>query len=161
MTVTVRLAVPADAASLCSILNPLIERGGTTANETVWPVEKMRRMLDGFGPRDFCHAAEAEGRVVGFQYVEAHPDLDPDTGDVATFVAAEAAGRGVGRALASASFREAKSRGWLRLHAYIRADNAGGLSYYNRIGFRTARVDEARPLRDGTPVDRVAKLLTL
>lgn len=159
--ISTRLATPADAAAICAVINPLIERGGTTANETPWTEDYVRDMLTGFGSRDFCHVAEDAERVLGFQYVEAHPDLDPDTGDIASFAAIDAAGRGVGKALAAATIAEAKRRGWAKLFAYIRADNTGGLAYYESIGFRTEWVDEKRPLKSGALIDRVAKLRSL
>ncbi|MEL7464083.1 MAG: GNAT family N-acetyltransferase [Pseudomonadota bacterium] len=157
----IRPAVVEDAAAICAVINPLIERGGTTANETPWTESQVRDMLAGFGPRDFMHVAEDADGVLGFQYVEAHPDLDEDTGDIASFAAIDAAGRGVGKAMAAATFAEAKRRGWTRLFAYIRADNTGGLAYYQSIGFRTIRVDEAQPLKSGAVVDRVAKVRAL
>lgn len=157
-TPTIRLATLADAPGICAVINPLIERGGTTANETPWTVAHAEEILNSFGPRDFCHVAEDGGRIIGFQYVETHPDLDDDTGDVASFAAIDAAGRGVGKALAAATFAEAKVRGWAKLFAYIRADNTGGLAYYESIGFRTVLIDEKRPLKSGALVDRVGKL---
>lgn len=157
----IRLAVPIDSPAMCAVLNPLIEAGGTTANETPWSKDQMRGMIEGFGPRDFAFVAERDGRVVGFQYVEAHPDLDSDTGDIASFVAIGEGRGGVGSALAARTLAEARARGWRRLFAYIRSDNAGGLAYYERIGFRTIRTDPAVPLKDGTLVARVAKLLLL
>lgn len=161
MGVLIRSAIMSDAPAICDVINPLIERGGTTANETPWTVAYAEKLLSGFGPRDFCFVAVAADRIVGFQYVEAHPDIDDDTGDIASFAAMDSAGKGVGKALAAATFTEAKMRGWAKLHAYIRADNAGGLAYYESIGFRTVRVDENRPLGNGTRVDRIAKLKSL
>lgn len=161
MALVTRPACPTDAPAMCAILNPLIEAGGTTANETPWSEDQMRGMIEGFGPRDFAFVAERDGRIIGFQYVEAHPALDPDTGDIASFVDIGEGRGGVGRALAARTLAEARSRGWRRLFAYIRADNAGGLAYYESVGFRTIRTDPAIPLKDGTLVTRVAKLLSL
>ena len=157
----IRLALSSDAAAMCAVLNPLIEAGGTTANETPWSEDQMRGMIEGFGPRDFAFVAERGGRIIGFQYVEAHPALDPGTGDIASFVDIGEGRGGVGRALAARTLAEARTRGWRKLFAYIRADNTGGLAYYEHIGFRTIRTDPAVPLKNGTPVDRVAKLLSL
>ena len=161
MKVTVRHVTRADAAALCDVINPIIAKGGTTAHEDPHDTAYFEAKIDALGPRDFFHVAEADGRIVGMQYVQSHPDIDPDTGDIASFVSLDAAGTGVGKALAAATFREAKARGWRELHAYIRADNTGGLAYYESIGFETIRVDENRPLKSGTRVDRIAKLKSL
>lgn len=159
--IVVRDAVAGDAAALCEVINPIIAAGGTTANLTAWTEGRAADLVAGLGPRDLCHVAEADGRVLGFQYVRAKPKLEDDTGEIASFVAVDAAGRGVGKALAAATFAAARERGFAKIFADIRADNASGLAYYESIGFRTIYVDEARPLEDGTPVDRVAKLRTL
>lgn len=159
--VTIRHARPEDAEAMCAVINPIIARGGTTAHEAPWSPERMRELTENLEPGAFTLVAEAAGRVVGYQYVEPHPELDEDTGDIASFVAIDAAGMGVGRALAAATFAEARKNGLKRLHAYIRADNAGGLAYYESIGFRTIRVDAGVPLKNGTRVDRVAKIAEL
>ena len=161
MKVSVRHVSRADASALCDVINPIIEKGGTTAHEDPHDAAYFETKIGALGPRDFFHVAEAGGRVVGMQYVQSHPDIDPDTGDIASFVALDAAGMGVGKALAEATFAEAKRRGWTSLFAYIRGDNEGGLAYYESIGFRTVKVDEKRPLKDGTLVDRIAKLKSL
>ena len=43
----------------------------------------------------------------------------------------------------------------------IRADNIGGNTFYDRVGFVYHRVEHAAPLKDGTPVDRISKLYLL
>ena len=47
------------------------------------------------------------------------------------------------------------------IDATIRADNRGGLAYYERMGFREQTRLLGVPLRDGRPVDRVRKRLDL
>lgn len=42
-------------------------------------------------------------------------------------------------------------------NATIRADNAGGLAYYARMGFQDYAVARGVPLADGTPVDRISR----
>ena len=150
-----------DAPALCAVINPIIEKAGTTAYEEPCDPTYFEAMIAGFGPRDFLHVAEAQGRIVGFQICERHPELPDDTGDIASFVALDMVGTGVGQMLAAKTLAEARARGWRKLFAYIRGDNTGGLAYYDRIGFRTIRTDPGVPLKDGTPVDRVAKRLSL
>lgn len=160
-TLTIRPARREDASALAAILNPIIARGGTTAYEEPVTGAYFEAIIDGLDPREIFNVAEAEGRIVGFQQVEAHEGLAEDVGDVATFVAIDAARGGIGGALAARTVAEARAKGWRALHACIRADNAGGLAFYERIGFRTDRIDPAVPLKDGTPVDRVRKLMKL
>lgn len=159
--VSIRLARPSDAAAMAALINPIIAKGGTTALEEPLDALHFERRIAGFPARDFAHVALDGDRLVGFQFVEAHQDLPDDMGDIATFVALGAARRGVGRALCAATFAEAKARGWRAVFAYIRADNAGGLAFYEKIGLRTDRIDEAVPLKTGAPVDRIGKVKAL
>ena len=43
------------------------------------------------------------------------------------------------------------------INATIRADNAGGLRYYNRMGFETYSINRGIPLKNGLEVDRISK----
>ena len=98
-----------DASALAALINPIIARGGTTAREAPKSAAYFEALIDGLVPRDVFHVAEADGRIVGFQYVEAREALDEDTGDIATFVAIDAARGGIGQALAAMTIAEARS----------------------------------------------------
>jgi ribosomal protein S18 acetylase RimI-like enzyme len=65
--------------------------------------------------------------------------------------------RGVGTALFAATLSAAEELNIEFINATIRADNTGGLAYYEKMGFRTYRTLESIPLRDGTLVDRIQK----
>jgi ribosomal protein S18 acetylase RimI-like enzyme len=64
---------------------------------------------------------------------------------------------GVGTALFAASRTLAADLGVVAINATIRADNRGGLAYYEKMGFRTYRTLEAVKLQDGRAVDRILK----
>ena len=68
---------------------------------------------------------------------------------------------GVGSALFRATRERALALGLTAINATIRADNAGGLAFYSRQGFRDHSVAKAVPLSDGTPVDRISKRYSL
>ncbi len=157
----IRPARVEDAAAMVRLLNAIIEKGGTTAMQTRWQDAEMVGLISGIGPRGCVYLATDRTGPLGFQYVEAHPELPEDTGDIATFVALPHARRGVGAALARATLATCKTAGWRHLNATIRADNVGGLAYYTALGFREYRRDLAMPLADGTPVDRISKRLSL
>ncbi|MGB0504901.1 MAG: GNAT family N-acetyltransferase [Pikeienuella sp.] len=159
--ISTRLAVPEDAPALVGVLNPIIKRGGTTAYEDEISVEAMAAMLTGLIQPSFCHVAEDAGRILGYQTCKLVDYLPPNIGDMASFVAVEAVGRGIGRALATATFAQAKVNGFTELNATIRADNKSGLTYYNSIGFVDHSVNPAKPLKYGPPVDRISKRLSL
>lgn len=153
----VRAAVTSDAAPLAELLNEIIRAGGTTALETPFSPSQF---ADGFlqGP-DFisCFVAEdpTSGEPLGFQSLERHVDLPRGWADIGTFVRRKRTG--VGMALFAVSRQWAKQLGLVAINAAIRADNRGGLGYYDKIGFETYMTLPAMPLNDGTPVDRILK----
>jgi L-amino acid N-acyltransferase YncA len=149
----IRRATAADAAALAGILNPIILAGGTTGIEDVLdPPTLAHWFVD--GPDVIaCHLAEAGGMPQGFQSLTRYGDLPPGWADIGTF--ARQPRNGTGTALFGATCAAARAAGIATLNATIRADNAGGLAFYRRLGFVPDRTTPAVPLRDGTPVDRL------
>ena len=43
----------------------------------------------------------------------------------------------------------------VRLNAALRADNVGGIAYYEKMGFSSWKIDKGVPLKSGRPVDRI------
>lgn len=157
----IRPASKQDAHLFANILNPIIKRGGTTAYEDPVNAAYFETMITNLGPRDTLFVAEDDGRVVGYQLLEASAKLPADVASIASFVAIGTTAKGVGQAMAVETIRAAKAAGWSEVDAKIRVDNAAGLAYYSRLGFQDHEVFAAVPLKDGTPVDRIAKRLHL
>jgi L-amino acid N-acyltransferase YncA len=155
----VRPARPEDAPALCKLLNEIIRIGGTTAHETPFEVAGFaEQFLHGPGCLGCLLAEEAAGGPpLGFQALERHGGLPEGWADIATFARPEPKVPGVGRALFAATVERARALGLMAINAMIRADNAGGLAYYARMGFEQYAVARAVPLADGTPVDRLSK----
>lgn len=158
-TLRIRPACAEDAPALSALLNAIIAIGGMTAMET--PLDAAA-FCDHFLLGAHCRACfvaddAALGRPIGFQALASHPDLPADWGDVATFAALSWRRRGLGTDLFDATQARARALGLQMLNAAIRADNAGGLAFYEKLGFRTYATLRARPLRDGRPVDRILK----
>ena len=154
----IRPATPSDAIALCDILNTIIEIGGTTAMETSLTTVQFNEYFL-IGPTCLsCLVVEATDLgLLGFQALGRHPDLPSDWADIATFSKVEPRTPGVGTALFAASKMMVGGLGIVAINAAIRADNASGLAYYERMGFETYRVLEGVKLRNGRPVDRVLK----
>lgn len=159
--ISVRLASTDDARILTKILNPIIQRGGTTAHEDDLTVEAMTIRLNSLKHPSFCHVAEVDDELVGYQFCQRTERLPDEIGDVASFVALREVGRGVGSALAEATIALARENGFTELNATIRADNESGMTYYDSIGFLDHSLDPDRPLKDGSPVDRISKRYSL
>jgi L-amino acid N-acyltransferase YncA len=154
----VRPATLGDIAPLCDLLNVIIGIGGTTALEQPLTEAQFNDYFLGGAACLCCLVAVAPDRgVLGFQALSRSPDLPGDWGDIGTFAKAEPKTSGVGTALFAATRIRAAELGVAVLNATIRADNRGGLAYYEKMGFTTYRTLAAVKLRDGRPVDRILK----
>ncbi|WP_227269146.1 GNAT family N-acetyltransferase [Roseobacter weihaiensis] len=155
---TVRRAMALDCRSMANLLNAIIEKGGTTALTRPVTADDLADWMATDAQRSAWHVAldEAE-QVVGFQWISPHPKLPAEAADIATFVQIGRTGLGIGSALFSATAKAAKDLGYSWINATIRADNTGGLTYYQSRGFRDWAVDEAVLLESGTIVDKISK----
>lgn len=152
--ICVRIATPDDAAGVAAVLNEIIATGRHSLLDVPVAVAEERVFIEALAPRGFMHVAEAEdGVIVGVQTVAPWDTFDThETEHVATMGTWVREGhrrRGVGRALAEASFALARRRGFLKVLTDLRADNPGSLSYHLGMGFavvgaarRHARVGE-------------------
>ncbi|MEM7269011.1 MAG: GNAT family N-acetyltransferase [Pseudomonadota bacterium] len=161
MSLIIRAATLTDNQGMRDVLNPIIRAGGTTANEVEHSEAQMAEMIDSFAPPEFCNVAEEDGRILGWQCIYMHTKLPPEIGDISSFVAIEAKGKGVGKALIAETLQMARLNGFTAINATIRADNFGGLAFYTAMGFRDHSVTRAKPLKSGKKVDRISKRLTL
>jgi GNAT superfamily N-acetyltransferase len=89
-------------------------------------------------------AIDDSGTVLGFQsLVRAMAGNPYDTpegwGIIGTHISPRAHRQGVGTALFAATRAAARQAGLAMIDAYIGADNASGLRYYEAMGFRTYR----------------------
>ncbi len=85
------------------------------------------------------------GIVMGFQWIAPHDGLPPEAVDIATFARVGRTQIGIGSALFRATEAAARQMGYRWINANIRADNEGGLIYYQSRGFETyGRIDGYR-----------------
>lgn len=150
-----------DTVALAGILNEIIEIGGTTAYEDPITPAYFDRFVLSEAQKMFLHVAEAEERLLGMQWINPNPPPDDHIGGIATFAKVGVTQTGIGRGLFQATRKACHDAGYNAIDAVIRADNLGGIGYYERMGFRDFSVEHGVPLKDGTPVDRVTKRLAL
>lgn len=161
MTILVRPATWSDAPALTTILNAIIEKGGTTAHQHRF---SETRFTDDYltGPAAIaCHVAEIDGRTVGFQVLGYWPGLPEGWSDIGTFLNEDARGTGAGNALFQVTSAVAKDLGHVAINATIRADNHLGLGYYRRLGFVEYAQDPDWALDAGRRVGRVSMRIDL
>lgn len=156
----IRRAGALDAGAMADLLNAIIAKGGTTAMVSPVTVQDLRGWMS--SENSAWHLAEGDdGELKGFQWIEPHPDLPAGGIDVATFVRLGETGLGIGSALFEATKTAARQMGFAHIHAIIRADNTGGLAYYQSRGFEDFKALPDSTLSDGTRVDRIWKRFDL
>jgi L-amino acid N-acyltransferase YncA len=162
MSFAVRPVTSDDAPMLADLLNAVIRAGGTTALEAEFTPEALDAAYL-TGPKvHCCHVAVDEaGELAAFQTLGRYPGLPDDIGDIGTFSRIDGKQRGAGSALFAATKTRASALGHGAINATIRADNAGGLAFYTKLGFVDYGVTPSVPLADGIPVDRVHKRYSL
>jgi L-amino acid N-acyltransferase YncA len=156
----VRRAGALDAAPMAELLNEIIAEGGTTAMTE--PVDRAYFLGRFQTPQSIWIVAEDDaGALLGFQWVtplESEPGL---VAEIATFARVGRTGLGIGSALFAATREACLAEGYDWIRANIRADNTGGLIYYQSRGFEDyGRIDGYR-MGNGQVVDKVLKRYAL
>lgn len=157
MTLHVRPAGRLDCRAMAELLNQIITRGGTTALTTPVTGDELSGWMTGSDAAAW-HVAETEaGELLGFQWIAPNPNLPPEACDIATFVQVGQTGLGIGSRLFEATRKAAKAHGYAWINATIRADNTGGLTYYQSRGFEDYTRLPRVTLDDGTVVAKICK----
>lgn len=165
MALLTRPADQGDAAGLAALLNRIIEIGGSTAYQSPFTAARFTDEFLSPSACIACTVAVFDDRLAGFQYLgrpakDAYPT--PETwAFIASFVAPGMHGCGIGRRLWEETLASARTEGVRAIDATIRADNPAGLRFYAGLGFTDWDLIRAKPLRDGTPVDRIRKVFRL
>jgi L-amino acid N-acyltransferase YncA len=136
----IRRASVDDAAGIATVLNRVIEGGRHSLLDTTFTVAEERAFIEALPERAFIQVAETpDGAVAGFQTVEPWNAFVTHEFDhvatMGTYVAEEHRRRGVGGALAAASFAAARAAGYEKVFTDVRADNLDSLCYHLSLGF--------------------------
>jgi L-amino acid N-acyltransferase YncA len=151
-----------DTASMARLLNQIIDAGGTTALTRPVTACDLTEWMRFEPERAAWHVAlDGTERVTGFQWIEPDERLPAEAANIATFVQMGQTGLGIGSALFDATRAAAKSLGYIWINATIRADNTGGLTYYQSRGFRDYAIEENVRLESGLVVDKISKRFDL
>ncbi len=160
--ITTRPAGERDAQEMAVLLNAIIDAGGTTA--LVRPVtgQDLADWISSDPDHSAWHVAlEDDGQIVGFQWIAPADHLPADAAEIATFVQMGRTGLGIGSALFDATRQAALALGYRWINANIRADNEGGLIYYQSRGFHDYGRIEGYELANGQVVDKKLKRFEL
>lgn len=158
MTISVRPASEFDARQMAELLNSIIDAGGTTALVRSVEQSDIAGWMAAAPDRSAWHVAvTVPGEILGFQWIEPADYLPHDAAEIATFVRIGRNGLGIGSALFKATEIAARQMGYAWINANIRADNEGGLIYYQSRGFRDYDRWTGYRMENGQIVDKVLK----
>lgn len=157
MTFTTRAMQAQDVPACVAIINHTIALGGSTAHED--PLDIAGFTDHYFYEPEVTNVVLLNDRIVGFQAAFA---VEPHVFSIGSFTDQQTPARGAGTALFAKTQDDCRKLGGTSIIAKITEDNAGGLSYYSKMGFQPDYVkpnDHTRP--DGTVVDRLVKRFNL
>ncbi len=148
----------ADLRAATELLNDIIATGGTTARTKSVSRDDMRGWLMADPGQAIWHVAQDEaGTLLGFQWIGPWATLPDDACEIGTFVKEGRTGLGIGSKLFEATKTAARTMGYAWINAEIRADNTGGLAYYQSRGFEDYKVKPDVTLDDGSIVAKTLK----
>jgi GNAT superfamily N-acetyltransferase len=133
----IRRAVPGDADAMWSVFHPLLENGDAFPFGTGF--EKSTFELHWFSSHP-AYVACSAGRIVGMYKMGAnYPDHGAHVASATYAVAAQAQGRGIGRALVEHSLAQARAEGFLAMQFnYVVSTNVAAMALYRKLGFNIA-----------------------
>ncbi|WP_136636069.1 GNAT family N-acetyltransferase [Pseudooceanicola onchidii] len=152
----IRRAGALDGAAMAELLNEIIRAGGTTAITQEVKRDDLTARFD--TPKSVWNLAEDEtGVLLGFQYVTPLASEPGLVAEIATFARVGQTGLGIGSKLFEATKADCIAIGYDWIRANIRADNTGGLAYYQSRGFEDYGRIEGYRMDNGQVVDKVLK----
>lgn len=160
--ITIRKPSLLDTPDMAVILNEIIQSGGATAMVGTLTAQNMADIMASNAARSAWHVAmDAKDQLVGYQWITPSDDLPPTAADISTFVKIGQTQLGIGSKLFEATQAAAKDLGYAWISANIRADNEGGLIYYQSRGFEDYGQIKDYKMRDGQLVDKRLKRFDL
>jgi ribosomal protein S18 acetylase RimI-like enzyme len=156
--ITLRPAVPADAAAIGAVFDAAVCAGwaylGDLAAEPMFTSEDWDQLVaDHLSPNVLLVAVDDTGGVVG--YTAVHP---ADGEMFLLFVHPAYAGRGIGRALLAAAHDALRAAGCADAFLFVHEQNERALAVYTAAGYRPDGSDRVSDFR-GTRV-REVRLVT-
>ena len=141
---TIRDADPArDAEACAAIYAPHVEGSPVSFEERPPDAAEMAARIERYGASHAWLVAEGEGGVVGYAYATAFNERPAYrwSASVSVYVAEEARGVGVGRALYEALFERLRERGFRMACAGITLPNEASAGLHESLGFEQVGIN--------------------
>lgn len=156
--ISIQTGTQTDLRQALELLNEIIASGGTSALTKPLDKDALGGWLMADPGAAIWHVAlNEDGTLLGFQWIGPFAGLPPEACEIGTFVKTGRTGMGIGSKLFEATKSAARNMGYDWINAEIRADNGGGLAYYQSRGFETYGHKSGVSLEDGSVVDKVHK----
>ena len=155
--IEVRPATPGDAGAICLIYNQGIEDRVATLETDLRTPDERRQWLATRGPRHPVIVAEAGGQVVGWGSLNVfNPRKAYDyVADFSVYVERGWRGKGVGSRLLTRLIELGHELGYHKLVLSAFPWNTGGMTLYEKLGFRTVGICKEQGRLDGKWVDTI------
>ncbi len=137
----IRPATPDDVDGMVAVLQALTTAGlRTRPDDPEFTLNNYVQPPNGI----LCSVAVDNHGVRGLQALTRALEnnqwgVTPGWGIIGTHISPDAARQGIGKALFAATIKAARDAGLAHIDATIASTNAGGLAYYEAMGFRTYR----------------------
>ena len=155
--ITVRPAQFDDAGAICTIYNQGIEDRVATLETELRRPEERREWLAARGPRHPVIVAEAGGEVVGWGSLNVFNPRKAYgyVADFSIYIERRWRGKGVGSRLLARLIELARDVGYHKLVLSAFPTNIGGMSLYQKFGFRTVGIYKEQGKLDDQWVDTI------
>ena len=140
-----------DAAACAAIYAPHVEGSAVSFEEEAPSAGEMAERIERYGAGHAWLVAEREGEVVGYAYGTAFNERPAYRWStfVSVYVAEDARGQGLGRALYEALFERLRERGFRMACAGITLPNEASESLHESLGFRRIGVNREIGFKEG------------
>ena len=155
---TLRRAAEPDLAAIRKIYNDGIEDRVATLDEDPKSAAEIAEWWASHQGRHAVLVAEREGVVVGWAALNPYHHRCAYSGvaDLSIYVARDARGSGVGKALLRALEEPAREGGFYKIVLFTFPFNEAGQRLYRGLGYREVGVFKEQGRLDGRPVDVMA-----
>ena len=133
----IRPALPSDSGAIWRVLEPVIRAGETWALPR--DMSEAEALAYWTAPDREAFVAEEDGSILGTYFLRAnHPGGGSHVANTGYMTAADATGRGVGRALCLHSLQRARERGFRAMQFnFVVSTNERAVRLWHSLGFET------------------------
>ena len=133
----IRIATGQDLPQMLEIYGPYVEKTTYSFEYTVPSPEEFSRRLQTFTAQFPWLVWEESGRILGYAYACAPFERAAYQwcAEPSIYLAPEAQGKGIGRALYRALEEILTLQGYRKLYAIITSENTGSIAFHNALGY--------------------------